>query len=230
MIVSQNSARLTDVTVNRRDSNGKMFTTLKVGELYIPAGARIGVAGPSGAGKSTLLDLLAGLLLPSTGSVIWDETALSTLSDAHRAAWRRRSVGQVFQDFLLIPELSILSNVLLPFRFHQFLTPMRDRQRALELIQLLGLKDAGRRAGVLSRGEQQRVALARALIMGPSILLADEPTASLDQDSAALVSDLLFDVSKRQNATLIIASHDSAILSRMGRVYHIDAGRLQVAS
>ena len=221
---------LSGVSVQRRDSNGRLFTTLSVADLSIPAGARIGLAGPSGAGKSTLLDVMAGLLVPSTGTVTWGATVLSDLCDRERAVWRRTYVGQVFQDFLLIPELSILANVVLPLSFSQFWPSGDQRQRALDLIHDLGLKDAGRRAAVLSRGEQQRVALARALILRPSILLADEPTASLDQASAALVTDLLFDVARQHKATLIIASHDPAILSRMDHVHHVIGGQLQEAS
>jgi putative ABC transport system ATP-binding protein len=221
---------LSGVSVQRRDSNGRLFTTLSVADLSIPAGARIGLAGPSGAGKSTLLDVMAGLLVPSTGTVTWGATVLSDLCDRERAVWRRTYVGQVFQDFLLIPELSILANVVLPLSFSQFWPSGDQRQRALDLIHDLGLKDAGRRAAVLSRGEQQRVALARALILRPSILLADEPTASLDQASATLVTDLLFDVARQHQATLIIASHDPAILSRMDHVHHVIGGKLQEAS
>ena len=228
--MTQQGVILSGVSVQRRDSNGRLFTTLSVADLSIPAGARIGLAGPSGAGKSTLLDVMAGLLVPSTGTVTWGATVLSDLCDRERAVWRRTYVGQVFQDFLLIPELSILANVVLPLSFSQFWPSGDQRQRALDLIHDLGLKDAGRRAAVLSRGEQQRVALARALILRPSILLADEPTASLDQASATLVTDLLFDVARQHQATLIIASHDPAILSRMDHVHHVIGGKLQEAS
>ena len=228
--MAEQSVTLSGVTVNRRDSNAKMFTTLSVDRLSISAGACIGIAGPSGAGKSTLLDVMAGLLLPSSGTVAWGATVLSNLSDRERAVWRRQHVGQVFQDFLLIPELSILSNVLLPLSFSHLSLSTDQRQHALGLIHDLGLEDAERRAAVLSRGEQQRVALARALIMRPSILLADEPSASLDQASAALVTDLLFDAAGRQKATLIIVSHDPAILSRMDQVHQVVAGKLQEAS
>jgi ABC-type lipoprotein export system ATPase subunit len=228
--LAEQSATLSGVTVNRRDSNGKMFTTLSVDQLSISAGACIGIAGPSGAGKSTLLDVMAGLLLPSSGTVVWGATVLSNLSDRERAVWRRQYVGQVFQEFLLIPELSILANVLLPFSFAHLWPSTDQRQHALGLIHDLGLKDAERSAAVLSRGEQQRVALARALMMRPRILLADEPTASLDQASAALVTELLFDVARRQKATLIIVSHEPAILSQMDQVHQVVAGKLQEAS
>lgn len=230
LILSYNSATLTDVIVNRRDSNGKIFTTLKVDQLSLPAGSRIGLAGPSGAGKSTLLDVMAGLLLPSMGSVQWGDINISSLTDHKRAVWRRHHIGQVFQDFLLIPELSILANVLLPLSFSQFWSRADQRGYALGLIHNLGLNDAGRRASVLSRGEQQRVALARALILRPSIILADEPTASLDQVSAALVADLLFDMASHHKATLIISSHDPAILSRMDHVHYVSLGQLRETS
>jgi putative ABC transport system ATP-binding protein len=228
--VNGNRVVLRDITVNRRDSNGKLFTTLSVPNLSISSGACIGIAGPSGAGKSTLLDVLAGLLVPSTGSVMWGDTRLSTLSDRERAVWRRQYVGQVFQDFLLIPELTILANVVLPFSFATLWSGTEQRRHALDLIDRLGLTDAGRSAAVLSRGEQQRVALARALVMNPSIILADEPTASLDQASAALVIDLLFDAARQHKATLLIASHDPAILSRMDHVHHVVGGQVQVAA
>ena len=225
-----NSATLQGVTVLKRDSNGKLFTTLSVPNLSIPSGACIGIAGPSGAGKSTLLDVMAGLLVPTTGSITWGATPLSRLSDGKRVRWRRQNVGQVFQDFLLIPQLSILANVVLPISFASLQTTTDQRQRALDLIASLGLKDAGRHAAVLSRGEQQRVALARALVMNPSIILADEPTASLDQSSATLVADLLFDAAHQRHATLIIASHDPAILSRMDLVHRVVGGEVQEAA
>ena len=225
-----NSATLQGVTVLRRDSNGKLFTTLAVPNLSIPSGVCIGIAGPSGAGKSTLLDVLAGLLVPTTGSVTWGATPLSRFGDRERAVWRRQNVGQVFQDFLLIPELSILANVVLPVSFSSLQTTTYQRQRALDLIASLGLKDAGRHAALLSRGEQQRVALARALVMNPSIILADEPTASLDQSSATLVADLLFDAARQRHATLIIASHDTAILSRMDFVHRIVGGEVEASA
>ena len=228
--MTDNSATLEGLTVLRRDSNGKLFSTLSVPHLSIPSGACIGIAGPSGAGKSTLLDVLAGLLVPTTGSVTWGNTPLSNFTDRERAIWRRHNVGQVFQDFLLIPELSILANVVLPISFARLRATTDQRQRALDVIASLGLKDAGRHAAVLSRGEQQRVALARALVMNPSIILADEPTASLDQVSAGLVTDLLFDEARQRHATLIIASHESAILSRMDLVYRIVGGEVQEAT
>ena len=194
---------------------------LDIPALDIPAGSRCGISGASGSGKTTLLHVLAGLLRPSSGRVIWGGTCLSEFSETARDRWRYDNVGLVFQDFQLVPELSAEANVLLPAGFFRQAGSHRDAARAL-LVEV-GVP-AQRRAALLSRGEQQRVAIARAILRAPSLLLADEPTASLDAANAELVSDLL--IRSARAATLIVVTHDPALLARMHRVIRLDQGRV----
>ncbi len=198
---------------------------LEVPELAVPAGSLCGIAGPSGSGKTTLLHLAGGLLVPGRGSVRWGDVDLATLTPGARDGWRRRRAGFVFQDFCLVPELSARDNVLLP----QWFTAWSARGQAAAadaLLAELGVRTPGKRAGLLSRGEQQRVAIARAVFADPAILLADEPTASLDAATAAGVADLLVAHARSRGATLLVVSHDPALLDRMDRVVRLERGQL----
>jgi ABC-type lipoprotein export system ATPase subunit len=207
---------LSGVTLDHRDGDGRPFRVLDIPSLEVPAGATLGVSGPSGCGKSTLLHLVAGLLRPASGSVRWGATEVSALSETRRDAWRLRTIGFVCQDFHLVPELDIAANIALPASFSQWRPRREDRERAAALAARMGLPEPGRRAAVLSRGEQQRVAIARALFGRPALILADEPTASLDARHAGAVAELLLAGAAETAATLICASHDATLLARMG--------------
>jgi putative ABC transport system ATP-binding protein len=218
--------RLADIAVERRDAGGGTARILALAELYVAAGARVGVTGPSGAGKTTLLEVIAGLVRPTSGVVLWGYRAVSKLSEGKRDRWRRETLGFVFQDFHLVPELSARDNVLLPTRFGRMRAEGDPRRRADQLLERVGLTAPRRRAGVLSRGEQQRVAIARALIGQPALILADEPTASLDAATGAAVADLLVAAATETGASLIVVSHDAAMLGKLDAVHRIDAGHL----
>src|SRR5262249_19135861 len=153
-------------------------------------GATLGIRGPSGSGKTSLLHVAAGLIRPDVGEVWWGQTAIHALSEVQRDAWRRQTIGLVFQDFHLIPELSAAANIALPDTFAAA-GDRRIRVDGYEAARRVGLADPGRRAGLLSRGEQQRVAIARALARRPAFIIADEPTASLDETTGAAVAKLL---------------------------------------
>ena len=193
--------------------------------LDIPAGRRYGIAGPSGAGKTTLLHVIGALLRPTRGKVRWGESELGGLDAAARDAWRRETVGFVFQDFQLIPELSALDNVLLPVWFAR-VSAAGHAAAAHALLDRIGIRRPAQRAATLSRGEQQRVALARALLHRPPLILADEPTASLDASAGAEVVRLLLDAASETGATLLVVSHDRALLDRMDAVISLDRGVL----
>lgn len=217
---------LEGVVLEHREGGGSPFRLLDIASLVLEPGARLGVSGPSGCGKSSLLHLIAGLLPPTQGRVLWDGRAVSDLPESRRDRWRRGAVGFVFQDFHLVPELDILGNVVLPARFSCWRLGASERERALALIARMGLPQARRRAALLSRGEQQRVAIARALFHRPALILADEPTASLDAAHADAVTELLIETASEIGATLICATHDPALLARFER--RLDLSRPQI--
>jgi len=198
-------------------------------DFALEPGATAAVTGPSGAGKTTLLYAIAGLVRPDRGAVRWGGGDVAAWPERRRDRWRRDAVGLVFQDFQLFPELGVVDNILLPTRFDRMRTPAALRERARALAERVGVAAATARAGVLSRGEQQRVAVARALIRRPALLLADEPTASLDPENGARVADALLEMASEARATLLIVSHDPALLARVGTIYRLEAGRLAAA-
>ncbi len=183
---------------------------LFVDRWNVPAGARRCLAGESGSGKTTALHLLSGLLAPERGRVEVGDVCVSALGEGDRDAFRARSVGYVFQDFNLLPGLSAQENVALPSSLAGQ-APAVARRRATELLERLGL-DGSRSVTQLSRGERQRVAVARALAARPGLLLADEPTASLDPVRRDQVLDALFSLA--EGATLVLVSHDPAVQAR----------------
>lgn len=215
-----------DLAVEAVGEDGRSVRLLAVERLSCPAGAHVAVMGPSGSGKTTLLHALAGLLRPSRGRVVWGGEDIVGLSERARDVWRRRRVGLVFQDFHLVPELDVVGNVLLPIRFAGWRVPAPTRARADELIAAVGLAQPRQRVRFLSRGEQQRAAVARALLMQPSIILADEPTASLDTASAEIVTGLLCDLARQAGATLLVATHDHAFAGRLGTLWTLRGGRI----
>jgi ABC-type lipoprotein export system ATPase subunit len=188
-------------------SQRKQFL-FKIPELTVPFKSRLLITGPSGRGKTTLLHLMAGLLFPAEGSVFWDEKNLKEFSENELCQVRREQFGLVFQKLNLLDHLTALENVRLTLPKGK-----SSIETALQSLDRLNLKElAQSRAGELSLGEQQRVAIARALAVRPKILLADEPTSSLDDKNTDAVLDALFEVS--QNSTLIVVSHDHRLQER----------------
>jgi putative ABC transport system ATP-binding protein len=217
--------RVEDLQVGYSNGAGAV-TALEIERLSVPGGALLAVTGPSGSGKSTLLYAIGGLLKPRRGRVLWDERDLLGESETARDRWRRHTVGFAFQDFHLLPELSPLQNVLLPASFERFAAPRIVRERAHALLDRLEVPQARASAATLSRGEQQRVAIARALLFDPPVILADEPTASLDAKSGAVVIDILMQLSTRDGRTVIAVSHDQALLKRFASTVALDHGRM----
>lgn len=194
--------------------------------LELAGGTSLAVTGPSGAGKSTFINVVTGLERPTFGRVLWNGTDVAALSEAARDRWRAVSIGLVMQDFHLFPGLSAIENVLLPARFRHFRLPADLRARAEGLLAQVGLDAGSRRIETFSRGEMQRVAIARALLLRPGAIVADEPTASLDSDSAAAVADLLVSLARAEGATLVVVTHDRALSARLDRRIGFAAGRL----
>ena len=222
------SATLTcdGLVVSFSDAGGQKFRAVDVEKVRFEPGRLHLVSGPSGSGKSTLLYAIAGLAELESGCIRFGDDILSDLSEARRDAWRRRHVGMVFQSFHLIPELNAEDNVLLPAWFGGFRASDAQRARTKHLLEMLGVP-AGRGAVArLSRGEQQRVALARALLFDPPIILADEPTASLDAEAGATVVDMLQHMAIEENRLVIAVSHDQALIEAAGRLMRLERGRL----
>jgi len=212
--------KLSGVSVTFQDAMGKPFKALEVAHVGFEPGCIIAVSGPSGSGKSTLLHVIAGLLPPANGDVIWQEKSVSRLPETQRDRWRRKTIGYLFQDFQLIPELTPLGNVALPGTFGRNRIP---KDRAALLLTQFGVPQSRSSTAVLSRGEQQRVAFARALYFDPPVILADEPTASLDQANAEVVIDHLMTLAS-QGKTVITASHDAALMAKAKHHVRLDRG------
>jgi len=187
-------------------------------------GEAVAVVGASGSGKSTLLGLLAGLDVPSAGTVRLDGQDLFALSEDQRAALRGRLLGFVFQSFQLLPALNALENVMLPLELSGRGGARSDAMRMLERVGLA--QRTSHYPKHLSGGEQQRVALARAFAIGPRLLLADEPTGNLDAATGDSIIDLMFDMNAEQGTTLILVTHDEAIAERCGHVLKLRGGHL----
>ena len=194
--------------------------------LTVDAGEMVAIVGASGVGKSTLLHILGGLDRVSEGRVSVGGTEITTLADADLVAFRNRQVGFVFQFHHLLPEFTALENAEMPLRIAR--APMDEgRLRATELLTRVGL--AGRlthRPGMLSGGEQQRVAVARALVMRPAILLADEPTGDLDEQTADALHALLKEMHAAYGLTSVIATHNPRLAAACDRVLRLEGGRL----
>jgi putative ABC transport system ATP-binding protein len=199
---------------------------LSVPRLVVEAGETVAVTGPSGSGKTSLLFLLGGMEMPSAGRIVWDGRDITALSEASRDRWRRENVGLVFQDFRLVEDLSVLQNVLLPASFSRWRPGRELESRALDLMERMNLSRPRQITATLSRGEMQRTALARALLFRPRLILADEPTASLDAENENAVCVLLFDAVREEGATLLVATHQKSLRERADRVIAMDHGRI----
>ena len=204
---------------------GPAVDVLRDVSLRIDSGEAVSVIGPSGSGKSTLLNIMGALDRPTTGSVRLDGSDLGGLAEKELAAIRNRQIGFIFQLHHLLPQCSVLENVLLPTLTGR--TTTADRTRAERLLERAGLKlRLGHRPGQLSGGECQRVAVVRALINRPKLLLADEPTGSLDHATATNLAHLLLDLNKEEGVALILVTHSRELAGHLPRTIELRDGRL----
>ncbi len=207
------------------DSNAhRTLTILQDIDLVVMRGEALAIVGASGSGKSTLLGLLAGLDVPTAGTVHLGEDDLFQLDEDGRARLRAAKVGFVFQSFQLLPAFNALENVMLPL---ELAGRLDARAKAEAILARVGLGERlGHYPKHLSGGEQQRVALARAFVVRPSVLFADEPTGNLDAQTGAAIIDLLFELNAERGTTLILVTHDEALARRCKRIVRLAAGRI----
>lgn len=208
----------------------RTYTVLQNIHERITPGEFVILLGRSGSGKSTLLNLISGIDLPSSGEVIIDGLHLTILSEHERTLFRRQHIGFIFQLFNLIPTLTVAENLFLPLELNHRNT-RAERRRVLEILEEVGLGDRLESyPDQLSGGEQQRVAIVRALAHDPQLLLADEPTANLDLETGRQVIDLLYRLTRQTGKTMVMATHDSEVVSLADRLFTIRDGRLVAPS
>lgn len=202
----------------------KQLTLLQDISLTVAKGQTIAIVGSSGSGKTTLLSILAGLDLPSQGEVYLKNKPLHKLNEEQRSQVRAEHVGFIFQQFLLINSLTALENVMLPA---ELANDENAQQLALDLLAQVGLSErANHFPAQLSGGEQQRVAIARAFISKPDILFADEPTGNLDKKTSTYIADLLFELNRKYDTTLVLVTHDLTLAQRCQRRVEMQGGLL----
>ena len=207
--------QITDLEKSYRSPDGELQPVLNVPSFTLDEREQVGIAGTSGSGKTTFLNVIAGILRPDSGRVLFDGTDVALQSEGQRDAFRATRMGYVFQTFHLLEGYTALENVLLGMLFG----PGRDREHAEHLLIELGLADRmGHRPSQLSIGQQQRVALARALANRPQLVLADEPTGNLDAHRAGEALVLVRDLCREHGAALLLVSHDRGVLSQFERV------------
>jgi putative ABC transport system ATP-binding protein len=213
------------LVVTFADADGRRFKVLDHVDFAPAPGKLTAVLGASGSGKSTLLNALSGLIKPEAGRVLFDGTDISSLGEGRRDRWRRDHIGLVFQNFHLIEELSPRDNVLLAAWFDR-LSAAKVASRADALLGDLGVPSRRNSLRGLSRGEQQRVAIARALMFDPPVILADEPTASLDRATGKAVAALLSGFARRDGRTVVVATHDQDLVAVADTVVELAGGAL----
>ncbi len=195
-------------------------------DLALAPGSRTALMGPSGSGKSTIVHALAGIVRPDEGEVWFEDERLDTLSEARRSRRRLARMGLVFQFGDLVPELTVVENVMLPAQVLGT-RPGPARERAMELLDRLGVAEvADRRTGAVSGGQAQRAAVARALVHHPSVVLADEPTGALDSLTAERVLDALVSVTREAGAALLVVTHDHVVASHLDDLVVVRDGRV----
>ncbi len=218
---------VTDLT-KKFSSNGDHVVALNKISFKVDDGEFASVIGKSGSGKSTLLSLLGALDSPTSGTIKVGEQEITRLHDRALTEYRRNKIGFVFQNYNLIPNLSAMENVMLPMEFAK--VPKRQRmERAEQLLTQVGIEGdkQNRRPGRLSGGEQQRVSIARALANKPDFILADEPTGNLDSANGEMIFELLHALSRSENTTIIVVTHDLDIAGKTDRTFRLGDGKLQ---
>jgi putative ABC transport system ATP-binding protein len=210
------------------ESGGTPLHILKDIDLTLNGGEVAAVVGPSGSGKTSLLMVLGGLERATGGTIALDGTPITAMNEDQLAIARRKTLGILFQNFHLVPSMTALENVALSLEIADAGTPWRSiRDRAAAALEDVGLGERlTHLPSALSGGEQQRVGLARAMVTGPKLLLADEPTGNLDQETGARIIELMFGLARTKGTSILLITHDPALAAKADRQLHMNAGRL----
>jgi ABC-type lipoprotein export system ATPase subunit len=225
LAAGQIAIQLRDVDKTYYTAAGE-YRALKSIDIEIYKGEFVSLVGKSGSGKSTLLNMITGIDYPTAGRVFVDQQDIYQMSESQRALWRGRNIGIVFQFFQLLPMLTLLENTMLPMDYCRVYSPQERPQRAMELMQMIGLEgEADKLPASVSSGQQQSAAIARALATNPPIIVADEPTGNLDSRSAEIIIEL-FDQLTAQGKTILIVTHDPSLTRRTDRTLVISDGEI----
>lgn len=204
---------------------GLATPVLSVDDLSVAAGEKMAITGASGSGKSTFVNVITGLERVRQGKVLWRDQDIAGFAETKRDRWRGENVGLVMQEFHLLPGLSAMENILLPVRLSRCMSS-QYAYRAAFLLEKTGLARPDQKIDTMSRGEMQRVAIARALLRKPGVIVADEPTASLDPENGEAIGRLLVDLARVEGSTLIVITHDRLLAERLDRRLELANGRI----
>lgn len=215
-----------DITKTYNGRDGNPLTVLDNTSIAIEKGSIVTIVGASGCGKSTLLHILGGLDRPDSGTVLWQEESIYDMGKEVLAKFRNKNLGFVFQFHHLLPEFTAIENIMMPALIGNA-TEQQAKEKALVLLRDFGISDrAEHRPTQLSGGEQQRVAMARALINDPDLILADEPTGNLDERNTEILLDLLYDIRRKKDVSILLITHEKNIAERSDLVYELSHGKL----
>jgi putative ABC transport system ATP-binding protein len=222
--------RLTSIVKTFQTPAGS-FTALKGVSLAVESGELVAVIGKSGSGKTTLVNMITGIDRPTSGEVWIAGTPVHSLSEGRTARWRGRNVGVVFQFFQLLPTISLLDNVILPMEFCGLYSRRERRERALKLLERVGMAEqASELPAALSGGQQQRAAIARALATDPPLIVADEPTGNLDSRTSKEILEMFKRLNAEEGITIILVTHDANIANTAKRVIRISDGLIEAGA
>jgi putative ABC transport system ATP-binding protein len=203
--------------------NGTVIDAIKIDKIDINDGKQVVFTGSSGSGKTTLFNLISGLILPTEGNVIINNTDITTLSEIDRDLYRANNIGYVFQDFNLFPDFTVMQNVLLPMTFSKRYEKKEMKDKAEDILKKVGMDNkASQKVKTLSGGEKQRVAIARSIVNKPKIILADEPTGNLDYKNGVKIMDLLKQIAKDERATLLVITHNHSQIDMFDEVIDVE--------
>lgn len=209
--------------VMKYQDNGTEIEALKIKKLQIKDGKKVAFIGSSGCGKTTLFNLISGMIVPTEGNVEVEDMDITDLTEAERDLFRANHIGYIFQDFNLFPEFTVMQNVTLPMTFSKRYSKKEINELAKDMLKKVGMEEkANQKVKTLSGGEKQRVAIARSIVNKPNVILADEPTGNLDYKNGVKIMELIMEIAKEENATLIVITHNNSQLDMFDEIINIE--------